>query len=167
MPGVVQRMEAIIKQVAQRLGIGEDKGAALATQLQDKGQDVGRLVQEPDFPQKVRGVLGDRGMEFIGHIPGIGGMLSGFFGQHSQAPATPETIPAEAPAQQQGAAPQPQAQPQVQPSQSNPAMQPGHSPGQSQNPIGQPQTDPAQPQTPHAQAQTPPAQPDQREHGGG
>ncbi|MBS1722264.1 MAG: hypothetical protein JSS66_04570 [Armatimonadetes bacterium] len=74
-------MGDLIKQLAGKLGMDEDKAAEMAGHLQDNGHDLNALLQQGDIADKIHGLLGERSQEFLGHIPGIGGMLSGMFGQ--------------------------------------------------------------------------------------
>lgn len=74
--------------IADKFGVDHDKAAEIAGHLQSQGHDVPSLLQSGASADTMKGLLGDRAQSMLGGIPGVGGMLGGMFGGHSEsAPA--------------------------------------------------------------------------------
>lgn len=73
-------MDDVIKQIAEKFGVDEDKAANIANSLHGDGHNVGEMLQGGDFMEKAKDLLGDKAHDLLSGIPGIGGFLGNMFG---------------------------------------------------------------------------------------
>lgn len=71
-------MEEIVKKIAEKLGVDEEKAQGIASALHGDGHDLQSLLSDGDFLTKAQDLLGEQGQHLLNGIPGLGGFLSGF-----------------------------------------------------------------------------------------
>lgn len=73
-------MDEVVKQIAEKLGIDEERASGIADVLHGDGHNLQELLQDGDFLGKAHQLLGPQGQHLLNGIPGMGGLLSGLFG---------------------------------------------------------------------------------------
>ena len=76
-------MQDIISQIADKLGIDEDKAGDIFSHLSEGGHDVQNLLQQGNISENIKGLVGDKFGDILHNVPGIGDMFGNMLGEKS------------------------------------------------------------------------------------
>lgn len=77
-------MQEFISQIAERFGVDEGKAGEILSHLTEAGHDIPSMLQQGNFAENVKGLLGDKLGDVLHGVPGIGEMFSNMLGDKQQ-----------------------------------------------------------------------------------